>query len=86
MFRLIKQEFIALLSFGGSLTTKCWSLNDKPCMIRPTLIDLNPVECNYYLFRINVDKCDEVVMLSMTYLRNYVFLIKQKKQMLKYLI
>ena len=26
-------------------------------MIRPTLIDLNPVELNYYLFMISLDKC-----------------------------
>ena len=52
MFRL----FIVLLSFNSSLTsdqTKCLSLNDEPCMIRPTLIDLNPVEFNYYPFMIS---------------------------------
>ena len=38
MFRLI-----ALLSFSESLATKCVSLNNEPCMARPTLIDLNPV-------------------------------------------
>ena len=27
-------------------------------MIRPTLIDLNPVEFNYYPFMISLDKCD----------------------------
>ena len=43
MFSLIKQLFIILLSFSSSLTTKCLSLNDEPCMIRPTLINLNPV-------------------------------------------
>ena len=33
------------------------SLNDELCMIRPTLIDLNPVELKYYPFMINLDKC-----------------------------
>ena len=28
-------------------------------MIRPTLIDLNPVEFNYYQFMISLDKCNE---------------------------
>ena len=37
MFRLIA------LSFSESLATKCVSLNNEPCMARPTLIDLNPV-------------------------------------------
>ena len=42
--------------FCGSLATKFVSLNNEPCMIRPTLIDLNPVELNYYPFMIVLDK------------------------------
>ena len=42
MFSLIKQVFIVLLSFTESFATKCLFLNDEPCTIRPTLIDLNP--------------------------------------------
>ena len=38
MFRLIKQAFIAILTFSRSLETKFKSLNNEPCMIRPTLI------------------------------------------------
>ena len=34
------------------------SLNNDPCMIRPTLIHLNPIELNYYLFMISIDKCN----------------------------
>ena len=56
MFRPIKQVFILLLSFSGSLATKCVSLNDEPCMVRPTLIDLNPVELKYYPFMISLDE------------------------------
>ena len=37
------------------LTTKCLFLNDELCMIRPTLIDLNPVELKYYPFMISLD-------------------------------
>ena len=48
MFWLIKQVFIALLSFSGSLPTKYVSLSNEPCMVRPTLINLNPVELNYH--------------------------------------
>ena len=36
--------FIVLLSFSISLATKCLILNDEPCMVRPTLIDMNPNE------------------------------------------
>ena len=34
----------ALLSFGESLArdqTKCLFLNNEPCIVRPTLIDMN---------------------------------------------
>ena len=60
MFSLIKQVFIVLLSFSISLArdqTKCLFLNDEPCIFRPILIDLNPVELKYYPFMINLDKC-----------------------------
>ena len=56
MFRLIKQVFIVLLSFSRSLATKCVSFNNEPCMIRPTLVDLNRVDLKYYPFIISLDK------------------------------
>ena len=62
---LIKQMFIVLLTFSESLgreRTKCLSLNDEPCMVRPTLINLrltlNPVELKYYPFMTTLDKCN----------------------------
>ena len=39
--------FTVLLSFIESLVcdqTRCLSSNDEPCIVRPILIDLNPVE------------------------------------------
>ena len=39
-------------------SNKCMSLNDKPCMIRPTLINLKPVELKYYPFMNSLDKCN----------------------------
>ena len=59
MFSLIKQVFIILLSFSISLATKCLFLNNKPCMVRPTRIDLNPVGLKYYPFMISLDKCTQ---------------------------
>ena len=44
MFSLIKLVFVPLLSFNRFLATKCVSLINEPFMIRPFLIDLNPVE------------------------------------------
>ena len=32
-------------------------LNDELCMVRPTRIDLNPVELKYQPFKISLDKC-----------------------------
>ena len=81
MFSLIKKVFILLLSFSSSLVhvaerTKCLSLNDDPCMLRPTLIDLNPVELKYYPFMISLDSCN-VMETVISYLQKCVF---QKKQ------
>ena len=49
--------FIVSLSFGSSLATKYFFLNNEPCMVRSTLIDLNPVELKYYRFMISLNKC-----------------------------
>ena len=64
MFSFTEQVFIVLLSFSHSLAhiakvsdqRKCLSLNGEPCMVRPTLINLNPVELKCYLFMISLDK------------------------------
>ena len=58
MFILMKQVFIAVFSFSGSLATKCVCLSNETCMARPTLIDLNPSELNYYPFTISLDTCN----------------------------
>ena len=57
MFSLI----IVLLSCSESLArvakdsdrTKCLFLNDEPCMVRPTLTDMNPVQLIYYPFMVS---------------------------------
>ena len=58
MFSVIKQVFIILVSFSSSLATKCVSLNDEPCIVRSTIIDLNPVELKCYPLIISLDKCN----------------------------
>ena len=58
MFRLVKQVFIALLNFVGSLSTKCVPLNVESCMIRPTAINLILVQLNYYPFTVSLDICN----------------------------
>ena len=52
--------FIVLLSFSMSLAldqTKCLILNDEPCMVGATLINMNPVEFKYYSAMISLNKC-----------------------------
>ena len=52
MLGVVEKMLIGLLSFSESLAsmanasnfTRWISLNDQPCMTRPTLIDLNPKE------------------------------------------
>ena len=51
-----KQVFIALLSFSGSVSIKCMSLNNESCVIRPALINLISFELNHYLFMISLGK------------------------------
>ena len=53
MFSLIKQVFIALMSFSKPLATKFLSLDNEPCMIRLFYIDLNYGELKYYPFMIS---------------------------------
>ena len=37
--------------------SKCLFLNDEPCMVRSTLIDMNPNELKCYPFMISLNKC-----------------------------
>ena len=41
-------KFIVLLSFNGSLASKCMSLNNEKYEVRPTLIDLTTFELKCY--------------------------------------
>ena len=48
--------FIVLLTISESLATKCLSLNDEPCMVRPIYIDLSRFELKYCSSMISLDK------------------------------
>ena len=69
MFSFAKRPESAPLTFGRSSATNSVLLNNEPCMARPTLIDLNPAEPNFYPFMISLDKfngsCNAVDNLSM---------------------
>ena len=53
---LLNKVFVALLRLSSSTDTKCMSLSNEPCIARSFLIDLNPIELNYYAFIISLDK------------------------------
>ena len=38
---------LGLLGFGGSLAIKCISMNNKPCIVKLTVIDLNLDEIHH---------------------------------------
>ena len=62
MFEFIKQRFIilvlVLLGFGGSLATKCLSMNNQLRVVRQTLFDFSFDQLHYYPF-INIqENCD----------------------------
>ena len=55
-------------------------------MIRPTLIDLNPVELNHYPFMISLGKCNGSCNAVDKLSKKIRVQVKQKTKTLKYLI
>ena len=49
--------FLVFLSFSEFLGTKCLFVNDEPCMVTATVIDINPVELKCYPFVVSLNKC-----------------------------
>ena len=43
---------------GGSLATKCISLDNEPCLLRPIVIDLNCDKLRYYSFFFSLGRCE----------------------------
>lgn len=68
MFKFIEPSFFALLCFSGSLawiakvsdSTKYIFLNNEPCLVKPTLVDLdlNELHIIHYLFIISLARCN----------------------------
>ena len=52
-------RFMVLLSSLAHVAdvTKCLVLNDEPCLVRPFIIDMNPVKLKYYPCMISLKKC-----------------------------
>ena len=56
-------SFISFLARLANVRTKFLTLNDELCMVRPSLIDLNPVKLKYYPFMKSLDKCTGICIL-----------------------
>ena len=78
IIKFIRQVFIVSWSFSKSLVTKYVSLYIKPCLIRPTFLDLHPVRIKYYPFLIALDKCTGNCKSVDDLSPKYVFRVKQK--------
>ena len=50
-------------------------INNEPCLARPALVDLNPNELSSYLFMVNLDVMEVVILLTI-YQMDYVIQIK----------
>ena len=53
-------------------------MNHAWLMTRPTFIDLNPLELNYYPFLISLDNFNWICDVVTTFLQKYVLPVKQK--------
>ena len=51
-------------------------MNNKPCIVRPMLINLNPDEFHYNTFIVGLGRCDKVAILLKNDLAEYVCLLK----------
>ena len=62
MYKFIKQKLIILVlvpvCFGKPLAIRSVSMNNRLCMVRQTLIDLNPDELYHYPFIISMNRCN----------------------------
>ena len=62
MYKFIKQKLIILVlvpvCFGKYLAIRSVSMNNRLCMVRQTLIDLNPDELYHYPFIISMNRCN----------------------------
>ena len=71
MFEFVKQVFITLLNFAGSLFRKCVSLSNQEttrCMKRPALVGINSNEPLYYPFLLVLISVVDVVIQSIIHM------------------
>ena len=79
----IKKIFLVTITFFSCNplnvnSSECVSMNNQECKIRAKKIDINNNESVFYPFSIKVNKCSEVVIISIIRMLNCVFLMLLK--------
>ena len=90
MFKFIKQIFISTMMFFGSLSSvnplECVSMNNQECKVRPEIVNVNSDEPVFFPFSIKTSNAAVVVIISMIYMQNGVFLMLLKTLISMFLI
>ena len=86
MLRFPKQTFAwAVVFFTWNILNvnplKYVSMNNQERKIRPEIINVNSNELSFYPYSVKIVNAMEVVIISMIYMQNYVFLVLLKTYM-----
>ena len=86
MLRFPKQTFAwAVVFFTWNILNvnplKYVSMNNQKRKIRPEIINVNSNELSFYPYSVKTVNVIEVVIISMIYMQNYVFLVLLKTYM-----
>ena len=86
MLRFPKQTFAwAVVFFTWNILNvnplKYVSMNNQERKIRPEIINVNSNELSFYPYSVKIVNVMEVVIISMIYMQNYVFLVLLKTYM-----
>ena len=77
MFRFVRQIFVLALMYFGNLwcvnPSKCISMKNQVCKVRPEIIDINSNDPIFYPFSIKTNKCSgNCNNISEPYARNCI--------------
>ena len=66
--------------FGCSVlaVNACVSMNNQECKLRSEIVNVNSNEPLFYFYSIKINKCRAILIVLMTQMLNYVFLMLLK--------
>ena len=64
-----------LSNFTNASSLSCISMNNQPCKARPQIVNVNSNNPTFYPFSIKKVNVVAIVMILMTHMREFVFLI-----------